>query len=53
MERLDAVFEWLPELKARAKERMEKSGETPIHTTVGMFGFESPPPERNHEIAGV
>jgi DNA-binding transcriptional ArsR family regulator len=29
-------------------ERMKASGETPLHTTVAMFGFESPPPPREN-----
>jgi DNA-binding transcriptional ArsR family regulator len=33
-----------------AGERMAKSGEAPIHTTVALFGFESPAPERDHRV---
>jgi hypothetical protein len=30
--------------------RMKKTGEPPIYTTVGLFGFESPEPKRRHEV---
>jgi len=51
MGRLDELFEWLPAAQMAARERMKKSGESPMDTTVGMFGFESPRPERNHDLA--
>lgn len=50
MGRLDAVFEWLPVAQMAARERMKKSGESPMDTTVGMFGFESPKPDRDHDL---
>lgn len=31
--------------------RLEKSGEEPIYTTLGMFGFESPRPVRKHDLS--
>jgi hypothetical protein len=32
--------------------RMKASGEEPIYTTVGLFGFESPAPKRRHQVQG-
>jgi hypothetical protein len=43
--------ELLGELKTEevaATERMEKSGEKPVRTTVALAGFESPPPDRDN-----
>ena len=39
---LDDVLVRLPALRQEARERMEKSGEEPIPTTVGLFSFRSP-----------
>jgi hypothetical protein len=39
---LDEVLARLPALRREAKRRMEKSGEDPIPTTVGLFSFRSP-----------
>jgi hypothetical protein len=50
MTRLDEIFEWLPLAKMAARERMKKSGESPMDTTVAMFGFECPKPERDHDL---
>jgi len=50
MGRLDEIFEWLPVAQMAARERMKKSGASPMETTVGMFGFESPKPERDHDL---
>ncbi len=33
-------------------DRMEESGDHPIYTTVGLFGFESPEPKRRHQVKG-
>jgi DNA-binding transcriptional ArsR family regulator len=50
MARLDELFEWLPVAQMAARERMKKSGERPLPTTVGMFGFESPQADRDHNL---
>jgi DNA-binding transcriptional ArsR family regulator len=50
MERLDSVFEWVPVEEAAAVERMKKSGEDPLITTIGLFGFECPEPDRGHDL---
>jgi DNA-binding transcriptional ArsR family regulator len=50
MARLDELFEWLPVAQMAARERMRKSGEDPVPTTIGMFGFESPKPDRDHDL---
>jgi hypothetical protein len=50
MARLDELFEWLPVAQMAAGERMRKSGESPVPTTVGMFGFESPTADRDHDL---
>lgn len=47
--RLDEVFYALPAEQEAAAERMKVSGERPMHMTVGMFGFETPPPPREHD----
>jgi DNA-binding transcriptional ArsR family regulator len=51
MGRLDELFEWLPVAQMAARERMKKSGEKPLATTVGMFGFESPKADRDHDLS--
>ena len=43
-DRLDEVLDWVPELAAESADRMAKSGEEPIPTTVGLFAFRSPKP---------
>lgn len=50
MSRLDELFEWLPVAQMAARERMKKSGESPLITTVGLFGFECPRPDRDHDL---
>lgn len=50
MSRLDELFEWLPVEQMAAKERMRRSGEAPLNTAIGMFGFECPMPERDHDL---
>ena len=40
--RLDEILDWLPALALEAAERMAKTGEEPIPTTVGMAAFRSP-----------
>lgn len=47
--RLDEIFCSLNAEQEAAMERMQRSGERPMHVTVGMFGFETPPPAREHE----
>lgn len=43
VEKLDAILYSLPKLEAEAGERLERSGEEPIPTTVGLACFRSPP----------
>jgi DNA-binding transcriptional ArsR family regulator len=50
MARMEDLFRWLPVEQMAAKERMKRSGESPMNATVGLFGFESPMPEREHEL---
>ncbi len=47
---LDKVQELLAREEGAAAERMTESGEKPLHATVGLFSFESPPPERDHDL---
>jgi DNA-binding transcriptional ArsR family regulator len=47
---LDGIFNRLKAMEAEAKERMVCAGGTPMHTTVAMMGFESPPPIRDHDV---
>ncbi len=51
MAMLAKVQDLLASEEEAAAERLARSGEEPIHATVGLFGFESPPPERDHELA--
>lgn len=50
MSRLDELFEWLHVEQMAAGERMKRSGEKPIATTVALFGFECPKAERDHDL---
>jgi DNA-binding transcriptional ArsR family regulator len=50
MARMEEMFRWLPIEQMAAKERMKLSGEAPLNATVALFGFESPMPERDHEL---
>lgn len=52
MDRLMEVYEQAGVEQLASEASLEKSGETPIYTTLGMFGFESPAPERNHDLEG-
>jgi hypothetical protein len=47
---LDGMYHRINLMKAEAKERMSRTGDTPMHTTVAMMGFESPPPIRDHDV---
>ncbi|MFT3863038.1 MAG: hypothetical protein QM729_02115 [Solirubrobacterales bacterium] len=49
MQKLNEVFYSLPLEEKAAEQRRERSGERPMHVTVGMFGFESPRPQREHD----
>lgn len=58
MDRLDELLDWIPELEKEAGLRIEKTGEEPIPTTVGLAGFRSPksseittPTQRNKQKA--
>lgn len=48
MEKLGEVFTFIGVEQLAAEARLGKSGEAPIHTTAGLFGFESPAPVRDH-----
>jgi hypothetical protein len=50
MTRLDETYEWLCAQQMAAVERMKKSTEEPLNTTVGIFAFECPWPEREHDL---
>jgi hypothetical protein len=50
MSRLDAIHMSLPDEQEKAWERLDASGETPILTTVAMFAFQSPKPDRDHDL---
>lgn len=50
MAKLLKVYEELREEEVEAAERMHKSGEKPVHTTVGLAGFESPGPVREKRL---
>jgi DNA-binding transcriptional ArsR family regulator len=50
MGRLDELYEWLPVAQMAARERMKKSGENAVDTTVALFGFESPKADRDHDL---
>jgi DNA-binding transcriptional ArsR family regulator len=50
MARMQALFQCLPVEQMAARERMKRSGEQPLNTTVALFGFESPMPERDHGL---
>jgi hypothetical protein len=41
---MDELLAKLPGLTQKARREMEKSGEEPITTTVGLFSFRSPAP---------
>jgi DNA-binding transcriptional ArsR family regulator len=47
---LGEIFDRLKTTEAAAKERMGRSGEDAMHVTVGLMGFESPSPIRDHQV---
>lgn len=47
---LDALFHRLKVVEVEAKERMARTDSSPMHVTVAMMGFESPPPARDHQV---
>jgi len=47
---LNAAFYNLKVVEAEARERMEQAGTSPMHVTVAIMGFESPPPVRDHQV---
>ena len=51
MDKLGELFTLLGVEQLAARERIEESGEQPIHATVALFGFESPAPERDHDLS--
>ncbi len=50
MDRLMEVFKQAGVEQLASEARIEKSGETPLYSTLGMFGFESPAPKRAHDL---
>jgi DNA-binding transcriptional ArsR family regulator len=52
MRMLGDVYTALGVEQLASAERMKASGETTIHSTVAMFGFESPAPERKNSKPG-
>jgi DNA-binding transcriptional ArsR family regulator len=46
----DEIFFRLKPTEAEAKARMAVTGEKPMHVTLAMMGFESPPPLRDHVV---
>jgi Helix-turn-helix domain len=46
MERLKSVYEELREEEVAAEQRMRESEQQPMHVTIALAGFESPPPSR-------
>src|SRR4051812_13056383 len=51
MAKLKVIYDGLRDEEVAASERMVESGEKPMHTTVAMAGFESPPPKRQREVS--
>lgn len=50
LKRLDDIFySVLPLEEEAAERRLKRSGQRPVYVTVGMFGFESPRPQREHD----
>ncbi len=47
---LNEVFYSLKVIEVEAKERIAQKGASPMHVTVAMMGFESPPPVRDHQV---
>ncbi len=50
MEKLGDVLEFLSAEQLAACERMKESGGETLYATVGLFGFESPPADRDHDL---
>jgi hypothetical protein len=50
MEKLGEVYELLGVEQLAAKGRLDDSGDEPTYATVGLFGFPSPPPDRDHDL---
>jgi hypothetical protein len=48
---LDELYAALGVEQLAAAERLAKSGERAVYTTVGLAGFESPEPQREHAVA--
>jgi hypothetical protein len=48
MARLKEVYDQAGVEQLASEARLEKTSEGPIYTTLGMFGFESPAPDRDH-----
>lgn len=48
---LDDLYTAVGVAQLAATDRLAKSGDTPIHTTIGLAGFESPAPKRKHQVA--
>ena len=50
VDELNEVFGRLKIREAEAKDRMTRTGASPMNITVAMMGFESPPPVRDHQV---
>jgi DNA-binding transcriptional ArsR family regulator len=50
MEELEELFLRFPTMEAEAAERMRETGDEPMHVTLGILGFESPAPSRDHQM---
>ena len=50
MERLMEVYDFAAAEHLAAEARLKESGEETVYTTLGLFGFESPPTERDHGL---
>lgn len=48
MDMLGELYEQAGVEQLASEGRLEESGEEPLYTTLGMFGFESPAPDRDH-----
>jgi hypothetical protein len=48
--RLKELYEEVEAEQVAAAERMVESGEAPLHATVALAGFESPPPKRGKSL---
>ena len=50
IDELDGIFKRLKVMEVEARERMARTGASPMHVTVAMMAFESPAPFRDHRV---